>query len=262
MGSCLRFPIRTLETLSSMSPVLCSQRRTRTPRKPWSSTTLGRLWTTRHTRASQMLTRDLPPPYTSVAPFSRMAATCTTFWRISQLLIRRALYCKQRVTSVRPSTFWQCRQMPKLYPEESASGRILPTGVLIMWSNTYSLCACWVAWWYIHVYAIIFHLKHRQKTPSSIHDKLKERREASWRELNVKPNKLWANYADRRNMTWKQFRSNMSESIDKNDRGRGILWLRSMVNEGVAIGVQRWWMLCCSVGLTLVNRRSVDDVLF
>ena len=45
-------------------------------------------------------------------------------------------------------------------------------------------------------------------------DKLKANKEASWKGLNDTPHKLWANYADRRNMTWNQSTSNMSETVN------------------------------------------------
>ena len=45
-------------------------------------------------------------------------------------------------------------------------------------------------------------------------DKLKANKETSWKALNDKPHKLWANYADRGNMTWNQSTSNMSETVN------------------------------------------------
>ena len=45
-------------------------------------------------------------------------------------------------------------------------------------------------------------------------DKLKATKEASWKGLNAKPHRLWANYADRGNKTWNQSTSNMSETIN------------------------------------------------
>ena len=45
-------------------------------------------------------------------------------------------------------------------------------------------------------------------------DKLKANKEASWKGLNDTPHKLWANYADRRNMRWNQSTSNMSETVN------------------------------------------------
>ena len=45
-------------------------------------------------------------------------------------------------------------------------------------------------------------------------DKLKANKEASWKGLDDTPHKLWANYADRRNMTWNQSTSNLSETVN------------------------------------------------
>ena len=44
--------------------------------------------------------------------------------------------------------------------------------------------------------------------------KLKANKEASWTGLNDSPRKLWASYADRGNMTWNQYTSNMSETVN------------------------------------------------
>ena len=44
-------------------------------------------------------------------------------------------------------------------------------------------------------------------------NKLKANKEASWKGLNDTPHKLWANYADRGDMTWNQSTSNMSETV-------------------------------------------------
>ena len=45
-------------------------------------------------------------------------------------------------------------------------------------------------------------------------DKLKANKEASWKGLNDTPHELWANYADRGNMTWNQSTSNISETVN------------------------------------------------
>ena len=72
-------------------------------------------------------------------------------------------------------------------------------------------------------------------------DKLNEVKQASWRELNAKPHTLWANYADRGNMTWNQSTSNMSESVN-NMIGAEVChdcnpW---SMKASIMIGVQRW----------------------
>ena len=57
---------------------------------------LGWFWTAHPTRASQMVTSDLTPPYMSAVSLSRIAAACT------QLLVRCVLHCEQRVISLPP----------------------------------------------------------------------------------------------------------------------------------------------------------------
>ena len=124
-------------------------------------------------------------------------------------------------------------------------------GVSILWSNTFPLCAVWIAC-YIHVYVpfllqdgmmIVYDVSKASTNSTFLHymDKMKGVKQASWRELNAKPHTLWANYADLGNMMWKHFSSNMSESVD-NMIGPEVYhdYNRWSMKASIMIGVQRW----------------------